>query len=33
VVAEYVCDQKTLDLLKAYGIDYAQGFYIAEPKA
>ncbi len=33
VVAEYVCDQKTYDLLKTYGIDYAQGFFIAEPSA
>lgn len=32
VVAEYVCNQQTLDLLKTYGINYAQGFYIAEPK-
>ncbi len=33
VVAEYVSDQKTLDLLKSYGIDYAQGFFIARPSA
>jgi diguanylate cyclase (GGDEF)-like protein len=33
VVAEYVCDQSTLDLLKTYDIDYVQGFFIAEPAA
>lgn len=31
VVAEYVCDQRTLDILRDYGIDYVQGFYIARP--
>lgn len=31
-VAEYVPDQKTLDVLKSYGIDFAQGFFIAEPE-
>lgn len=33
VVAEYVCDQKTLDILREYGIDYVQGFFIAMPDA
>ncbi|WP_101760395.1 bifunctional diguanylate cyclase/phosphodiesterase [Oceanicoccus sp. KOV_DT_Chl] len=33
VVAEYVGDQETYDLLKSYGIDYAQGFFIAKPSA
>lgn len=33
VVAEYVCDQKTLDILRGYGIDYVQGFFIAKPEA
>lgn len=33
VVAEYVCDEDTLEMLKSFGIDYAQGFYIAEPAA
>lgn len=31
VVAEYVSDRQTLELLKEYGIDYAQGFFLAEP--
>ena len=33
VVAEYVCDQGTLDLLREFGIDYAQGFFLAVPAA
>lgn len=33
VVAEYVCDQRTLEELKGFGIDYAQGFYLSEPLA
>lgn len=31
VVAEYVCDQPTLEALREFGIDYAQGFYLAMP--
>jgi EAL domain-containing protein (putative c-di-GMP-specific phosphodiesterase class I) len=30
-IAEFVGDQATLDLLKTYGVDYAQGFFIARP--
>lgn len=33
VVAEFVSNQRTLELLKTYGIDYAQGFFIASPTA
>jgi len=29
--AEFVGDHETLELLRHYGVDYAQGFYIAEP--
>lgn len=32
VVAEYVTDEKTFDVVKAIGIDYAQGFYIGKPQ-
>ncbi len=31
VVAEYVCDENTFKMLVGFGIDYMQGFYIAEP--
>jgi len=31
-IAEFVGDQETIDLLKHYGVDYAQGFYIAKPQ-
>lgn len=30
-VAEYVTDQATLDLLREYGVDYAQGYHIGRP--
>jgi PAS domain S-box-containing protein len=30
--AEYVQDDATLDLLREYGVDYAQGFHIGEPE-
>ena len=30
-IAEWVEDEETLDALKSIGIDYAQGFHIAEP--
>lgn len=32
-IAEYVEDEETLDLLKAYGVDYAQGYHIGVPAA
>jgi diguanylate cyclase (GGDEF)-like protein/PAS domain S-box-containing protein len=32
-VAEVVTDQRTLDRLKALGVDFAQGYFIAEPEA
>ena len=31
-IAEYVGDAETFELLKRYGVDYAQGFYVARPK-
>jgi diguanylate cyclase (GGDEF)-like protein/PAS domain S-box-containing protein len=31
-VAEFVGDEQTLDLLRDYGVDYAQGFYIGSPE-
>jgi diguanylate cyclase (GGDEF)-like protein/PAS domain S-box-containing protein len=30
-IAEFVGDQETVALLRGYGIDYAQGFYVARP--
>jgi len=30
-VAEYVAGDKTLALVRSFGIDYAQGFHIGEP--
>ena len=30
--AEYVQDEATLDLLRHYGVDFAQGFYVGEPE-
>lgn len=30
--AEYVQDDATLELLRAYGVDFAQGFHIGEPE-
>ena len=30
-IAEFVGDSETVRLLKAYGVDYAQGYHIAEP--
>jgi diguanylate cyclase (GGDEF)-like protein len=32
VVAEFVCDGETLEILQDYGVDYVQGYFIAEPK-
>ena len=31
-IAEYVGDEETFALLKRYGVDYAQGFYVARPQ-
>ncbi len=31
-IAEFVGDDETLALLKHYGVDYAQGFYLAKPQ-
>ena len=31
-IAEYVENEETLRLLKSYGVDYAQGFYIGRPR-
>lgn len=31
-IAEFVGDADTLDLLRGYGVDYAQGFYIGRPR-
>ncbi|MDW8323250.1 MAG: EAL domain-containing protein [Burkholderiales bacterium] len=33
VVAEFVEDAETLDLLQAFGVDYAQGYHIGRPAA
>lgn len=30
-IAEFVEDEQTLDLLREYGVDYAQGYYVGEP--
>lgn len=30
-IAEFVEDEPTLDLLRDYGVDYAQGYHIAKP--
>jgi diguanylate cyclase (GGDEF)-like protein/PAS domain S-box-containing protein len=32
VTAEYVENEQTLELLKSFGADYVQGYYLAEPK-
>jgi EAL domain-containing protein (putative c-di-GMP-specific phosphodiesterase class I) len=32
-VAEYVNNQETLEILKVYGVDYAQGYFIGKPAA
>jgi EAL domain-containing protein (putative c-di-GMP-specific phosphodiesterase class I) len=31
-VAEFVGDDDTLDLLRSYGVDYAQGFHVGRPR-
>ncbi len=33
VVAEFVEDGETLDMLQGYGVDYAQGYYIGRPSS
>lgn len=30
-IAEYVTDEPTLELLRSYGVDHAQGFHIGWP--
>ncbi len=32
-VAEYVGNHETIQLLRTYGVDYAQGFYLGKPEA
>jgi EAL domain-containing protein (putative c-di-GMP-specific phosphodiesterase class I) len=31
-VAERVADERTLELLRAFGVDYAQGYHVARPQ-
>ena len=31
-IAEFVGDRESLELLREYGVDYAQGFYVGRPK-
>jgi EAL domain-containing protein (putative c-di-GMP-specific phosphodiesterase class I) len=31
-IAEFVGDSKTLELLREYGVDYAQGYHIGRPR-
>jgi EAL domain-containing protein (putative c-di-GMP-specific phosphodiesterase class I) len=31
-IAEFVGSSETVELLRAYGVDFAQGFYVAKPK-
>src|SRR5581483_8161043 len=31
-IAEYVGDDRSLDLLREFGVDYAQGFHLGKPK-
>lgn len=30
-IAEFVEDQETVDLVRSYGVDFAQGYYIGKP--
>ena len=30
-IAEFVTDEQTVELLRAYGVDYAQGFQVGRP--
>ncbi|MCL5046087.1 MAG: EAL domain-containing protein, partial [Actinobacteria bacterium] len=32
-VAEFVSDEETVQLLREYGVDYAQGYHIGRPRA
>ena len=31
-IAEFVENETTLNMLRAYGVDYAQGYYLSKPK-
>ncbi len=33
IIAEYVHSKEVLEMVKFYGIDYSQGYYLGEPKA
>jgi EAL domain-containing protein (putative c-di-GMP-specific phosphodiesterase class I) len=32
-IAEFVENESTLDMLRAYGVDYAQGYYLSKPRS
>jgi EAL domain-containing protein (putative c-di-GMP-specific phosphodiesterase class I) len=32
-IAEFVENESTLDILRAYGVDYAQGYYLSKPRS
>jgi len=32
-IAEFVENEATLDMLREYGVDYAQGYYLGKPRA
>jgi ammonium transporter, Amt family len=32
-MAEFVGDEQTLDLLREFGVDYAQAYHVARPRA
>ena len=32
-IAEFVENESTLDILREYGVDYAQGYYLSKPRA
>jgi ammonium transporter, Amt family len=31
-MAEFVGDEQTLDLLREFGVDYAQGYHVGRPR-
>jgi EAL domain-containing protein (putative c-di-GMP-specific phosphodiesterase class I) len=31
-IAEFVADEATVQLLREYGVDYAQGYFVGEPE-